>query len=508
MLRKAGCPTLSRNKMKLNDLLISLKQENTTGNRDIEISGIKYDSRAVKSGDLFVAIPGFKVDGTQYALNAVEKGAKAVVLEKDIELPAGITKTIVPNARIALAELSAAFYGYPARTLKMIGVTGTNGKTTITFLIEAILRRAGYKVGIIGTVEARIDGKSAPVKLTTPESSELQELLRMMLNEGVTHVVMEVSSHSLELHRVHGCEFDVAIYTNLTHDHLDFHENMQNYFKAKLKLFEKLGKGHKKDVTGIVNVDDPYGKKVMTYIDGNILTYGAINNANLTASNIETTLEKMSFDVETFDDKFKIHTPLIGVYNAYNIMAALLCGKAFGLQYKQMKEAVEGVKYVPGRFERVNAGQKFPVIVDFAHSPDSLTKLLETIRPLVNGKLILVFGCPGDRDRAKRPVMGDIAIKLADFVFISTDDPHTEDPEKIIKEIEEGVINAGGVIEKNYFKMIDRRSAIEKAIRMVGKDDAVVLAGRGHEKYQDMNGTKVAIDDREVAVLTISSKAN
>ncbi len=485
--------------MKLSHLLTALKQEKTAGSRDIEISGIAYDSRAVKSGDIFVAIPGFKVDGAQYAANAAEKGAKAVVLEKDIDLPAGVTKVVVPNARMALAELSSAFYGYPARALKMIGITGTNGKTTTSFLIEAILRKAGYKVGVIGTVEARIQGAGIPLKLTTPESSDLQALLRRMLDEGVTHVVMEVSSHSLELFRVYGCEFDVAIYTNLTHDHLDFHENMQNYFKAKLKLFEKLGKGHKKEVTGIVNVDDPYGKKVMTYIDGNILTYGAINNATLTMSNIETTLDRMSFDAATFDDKFKIHTPLIGVHNAYNIMAALLCGKVFGVQYKRMKEAVESVNHIPGRFERVNAGQKFPVIVDFAHSPDSLTKLLETIRPLTSGKLILVFGCPGDRDRAKRPVMGDIAIKLADLVFLTTDDPHSESPEKIVKEIEEGVINAGGVIEQNYFRMVDRRSAIEKALKMAGKDDVVVLAGRGHEKFQDFNGTRVEIDDRIVA---------
>jgi UDP-N-acetylmuramyl-tripeptide synthetase len=485
--------------MKLKDLLIALKQGSTNGDREVDVKGIAYDSRQVKPGDLFVAIPGMRVDGSKFAVQAAESGAIAVVMEKDIELPGGVTRVIVPNARIALAELAAAFYGYPARTLKMIGITGTNGKTTTSFLIEAILRNAGFKVGLIGTVEARIDGKSVPVKLTTPESSDLQALLKSMLDAGVTHVVMEVSSHSLELYRVLGCEFDVAIYTNLTHDHLDFHLNMQNYFKAKLKLFEKLGKGHKKNVTGIVNVDDPYGKKIMTYIDGNILTYGAINNANLTASNIDTTMEKMTFNVETFDDKFTIHTPLIGTYNAYNIMAALLCGKAFGLPYKQAKEAVEGVKYVPGRFEHVNAGQKFPIIVDFAHSPDSLTKLLETIRPLTAGKLILVFGCPGDRDRAKRPVMGDIAIKLADFVYLTTDDPHTEDPDRIIKEIEEGVVNAGGVIGQNYLSIADRKTAIEKAVNMAGKDDVVVLAGRGHEKYQDFNGNKVAIDDREVA---------
>ena len=485
--------------MKLKDILPLLKNIRIVGDAEVEVSDITYDSRTVIDNSVFVAIPGFKTDGSMYAIKAVQRGAKTVVLEKDMALPEGITRVIVPNARIALAELSSAFFGHPSRHLKMIGITGTNGKTTTSFLIEAILRKAGYKVGVIGTVEARIDGKGVPVKLTTPESSELQELLAKMLKHGVTHVVMEVSSHSLELHRTHGCEFDVAIYTNLTHDHLDFHLNMQNYLKAKMKLFEKLGKGHKKEVTGIVNVDDPYGKKILTYIDGNIMTYGIINNANLRASNLEWTLEQMKFDLETRDDKFKMNTHLVGVYNAYNIMAALLCGRVFGLPYDQMKKAVEEVKYIPGRFERVEAGQKFPVIVDFAHSPDSLTKLLEAIRPLVKGKIILVFGCPGDRDKAKRPVMGEIAVKLADFTYVSTDDPHSEAPETIMNEIEEGVVRAGGSSGKNYSKIEDRKTAIEQAIHMAGADDAVVLAGRGHERAQDYNGVKIQIDDREVA---------
>jgi UDP-N-acetylmuramoyl-L-alanyl-D-glutamate--2,6-diaminopimelate ligase len=494
--------------MKLNDLIMSLKQAKVVGGADLDVTGIKYDSRLAGPGDLFVAIPGFKTDGSQFASQAVGQGAAAVVLEKDVHLPGKTTKIIVPNARIALAELSSAFYGYPSRNLKMIGITGTNGKTTTSFLIEAILRKAGFKVGVIGTVEARINGKGIPVKLTTPESSELQELLARMVKEGVTHVVMEVSSHSLELYRTHGIEFDAAVYTNLTHDHLDFHGNMQNYLKAKMKLFEKLGKGRKKEVTAIVNIDDPYGKKIMTFVEGDILTYGVVNNANIRASKFDISLEKMAFELETRDENFNISTSLIGVHNAYNIMAALLCGKTFKLSYADMKKAVEGVKNVPGRFERVKAGQKFPVIVDFAHSPDSLTKLLETIRPLVKGKVILVFGCPGDRDRAKRPVMGEIAVKLADVTFISTDDPHSEPPSKILDEIEEGVVRAGGVIGKNYFKIEDRKAAIVEAIRMAGYDDAVILAGRGHETFQDVNGTKVQIDDREVAKEALSRVSN
>ena len=492
--------------MKLNDLILGIKSAKTIGGKSIDIKRISYDSRSIEPGDLFVAIPGLKDDGTKYASEAVSKGAVAVVLEKDIDIGSDATKIIVSNARAALAELSAAFFMYPARHLKMIGITGTNGKTTTLYLIESILRKAGNKVGVIGTVEARIDGKGIPIKLTTPESLELQELLSKMLKEGVTHVVMEVSSHSLELHRTSGQDFDVAIYTNLTHDHLDFHGNMQQYFKAKLKLFEKLGKGLKKDVTGIVNVDDPYGKRVMTYIDGNILSYGAINNANLNASNIETAINKMTFDLDSNEGRIKMSTSLIGPHNAYNIMAAMLCGKAFGFTYEQMKPAIEELKYIPGRFERINAGQKFPVIVDFAHSPDSLIKILETVRPLIKGKIILVFGCPGDRDRAKRPVMGDIAIKMADFTYITTDDPHSERPDFIIKEIEDGVIRAGGVYQMNYMRIEDRRTAIEQALNLAASDDIVVIAGRGHERFQDYNGVKIDIDDRDVVREVIGKK--
>jgi len=492
--------------MKLNDLVSGLKGSKIIGDPGIDVGQVSYDSRTAGKNSLFVAVYGFKTDGAMYADKAVENGSVAVVLEKDMLLSSNTAKVIVPNARIALAEISAVFYGHPSRKLKMIGITGTNGKTTIAYLVEAILKKAGHKVGVIGTVGARIDGRSIPTKLTTPESPELQGLLAEMLKQGVTHVVMEVSSHSLELHRVHGVEFDVAIYTNLTHDHLDFHGNMQNYLKAKLKLFEKLGKGIKKDVTAIINVDDPYGKKIMTYVDGNILTYGTINNANLSASNIEISIDKMTFELGSFDSKFKISTGLLGAYNAYNIMAALLCGKVFGLTYEQMKGAVEDLKYIPGRFERIDAGQKFPVIVDFAHSPDSLMKLLETVRPLTKGKLILVFGCPGERDRAKRPVMGDIAIKMADFTFITTDDPHGENPDKIIAEIESGVVGAGGEIGKNYKKMEDRRSAIEQAINMAQPGDLVAIAGRGHERFQDYKGVKVQIDDREVAREVLGKK--
>jgi len=485
--------------MRLSDLLSSLKEEMTVGDKSVEISGIAYDSRKVKPGDAFVAIRGFSKDGTGFVGEAVKNGARAVVVEGDADVPSNVPKVVVPNARIALAELSAAFNGHPSRKLKMIGITGTNGKTTISYLIEAILRKKGHKVGVIGTVDARINGRSFPTQLTTPESAELQDLLARMLKEGVTHVVMEVSSHSLQLERVHGCEFDVAVFTNLTHDHLDFHGNMQNYLNAKMKLFQRLGKGSKTDVTAVINVDDPCGKKIMTYIEGNILTYGVYNNANLTASDFSVDIERMDFNCRSVDGDIRMSSGMIGVYNAYNIMAAALVGRVFDIDYESIRDAVRELKDVPGRLERITVSGKPTVLVDFAHSPDSLQKLLETLRPLVTGRIILVFGCPGDRDRMKRPLMGEIAVRLSDHVIISTDDPHTEPPERIIREIEEGIIRGGGKLHKNYTKLEDRKVAITEAINMAKAGDLVVLAGRGHEKFQDFNGSKVKIDDREVA---------
>jgi UDP-N-acetylmuramyl-tripeptide synthetase len=274
---------------------------------------------------------------------------------------------------------------------------------------------------------------------------------------------------------------------------------MQNYLDAKMKLFQALGKQTKKDVTAVINVDDPYGKRIMTYIDGSIATYGVYNNANITASGFDIDFDKMSFKCSTAEGDFKISSKMIGVHNAYNIMAAILVAKNIGIDMEIIKTAIEEFDFVPGRLERIKIGSKVPVIVDFAHSPDSIQKLLETLRPLVSGRLILVFGCPGNRDKTKRPIMGELAARLADFVIISTDDPHTEKPDRIISEIEEGVIRAGAKLHKKYIKIEDRRTAITEAIHMAKADDLVVLAGRGHELYQDYNGIKVKIDDREVA---------
>jgi len=472
--------------MKLKELLTSIGYK-AASLPEIEVTGIAYDSREVKPGDLFVAIPGLKQDGTKFVQDAIKKGARAVVVEKEIKVDPGIAKFRVPNSRASLSLLANKFYDYPSQKLKLIGITGTNGKTTITYLVEALFKAARQKVGLIGTVEARVDGKIISLKLTTPESADLQPILAQMVQKGASYAVMEVSSHALALDRVLGCEFDTAIYTNLTHDHLDFHKTMEDYLKAKLKLFKMLaGEGK-----SIINVDDAYSSKVLENAQGQIIKYGIENEAEVKAQNIEIKLNLMTFDLITPPGETKISTPLIGKVNVYNILAAVACGLAYGLELNLIKKAIEGLKFIPGRFERIICGQKFPVIVDFAHSPDSLQKLVETVMPLTAGKIILVFGCPGDRDKEKRGVMGEIAGRLADFSIITTDDPHSEDPEKIIKDIEKGLTR--------YQKIVDRREAIKRAIEMASDEDLVLIAGRGHEKYQDFAGKKVELDYRKVA---------
>ncbi|MFH1361795.1 MAG: UDP-N-acetylmuramoyl-L-alanyl-D-glutamate--2,6-diaminopimelate ligase [bacterium] len=433
---------------------------------------IQYDSRKIQPGDTFVAIPGFKVDGYDFITQAIENGAKEIVAEREYAVPVGVKFQKVPSSRQALAHLAAKFYDNPSTKVKLIGITGTNGKTTTAYLIKSILETAGYKTGIIGTIDNQ---------LTTPESLELQALLAEMVKQGMTHVVMEVSSHALAQDRVYGLNFDIAIFTNFTHDHLDFHKTRKEYLEAKLKLFKML----KGDDIAIINVDDPASNFFITEVAGEIITYGVTqarrelreakhNEYDAEVSSILIRPGQMTLSINSFNLK----TPLLGMPNVYNILAAYNCGVCFNILPKTIIKGIEALKSVPGRFERVDCGQPFQVIVDFAHSPDALQKLIETYRPLTKEKIVLVFGCPGDRDRAKRPIMGKIAVEFADKVIITTDDPHTEDPKKIIEEI--------GVGEK----IVDRKEAIKKALILAKKGDTVLIAGRGHEKDP--------FDDRDV----------
>jgi len=416
------------------------------------LKGIAYDSRKVEEGFVFVAIPGTKVDGYDYISQAIKNGAKLVVAEKDFDAPDGVEKRIVPDARKALAELSSEFYGCPSKKLTLIGITGTNGKTTTAYLIESILKTIGFDVKKLGTIDT-------PTGLTTPEAPELHKFFAKCVKEGVTHVVVEVSSHALAQERVYGCDFDIAVYTNISHDHLDYHKTMEEYIKVKQKLFSEL----KNDGIAIINSDDPHAKEMINVCDAEVITYG---------------LKEKKHEIRDVKND-----QLLGEYNSYNMLAAYTCGLALELNRKQIKKGIEVLKGVPGRFERIGN-----VIVDFAHTPDALEKLLKVVATLKspNGKIILVFGCPGDRDKAKRPIMGQIAAELADYSIVTTDDPHTEDPAKIIKDI---VGNE---------KILDRKKAIHKALGLAKADDIVVIAGRGHEQYQDYNGKKVKLDDRVV----------
>ncbi len=455
----------------------------------MEYTGIAYDSRKVKPGDVFVAIPGLKVDGTDFIAQAIEKGAKVIVAEKEVKVPAGIDFQKVPSARKALAHLANKFYDFPSRKLKLIGITGTNGKTTTAYLIESILKSAGHKVGLIGTV--------SETPLTTPESLDLQAILAKMVEDKITHVVMEVSSHALALGRVYDCDFDIAIFTNLTHDHLDFHKTREEYLAVKRKLFERL----KPEGIAIINVDDPSSGSFIKVVKGEVITYGVGQAKHELRSTKHNEFDAKILDILIKEDEMalrinslEIRTPLIGMPNVYNIVAAYQCALALHIPPQMIKKGIESLKSVPGRVERIDCGQPFSVIVDFAHSPDSLQKLIETYRPLTKGKIILVFGCPGDRDREKRPIMGEIAAKLADHVIITTDDPHGEEPELIIKDILKGVASR----KSRVASVIDRKEAIEKALSLAKKNDTVLIAGRGHEKFQDFAGKKVEIDDREV----------
>lgn len=445
---------------------------------------IQYDSRKVAPGDTFVAIPGFKVDGYDYIPQAIEQGAVVIVAEKDYPVPAGVEFQKVPSARQALAHLACKFYDNPSQKVKLIGITGTNGKTTTAYLIKSILETAGYKVGIIGTIDN---------SLTTPQSLDLQASLADMVGQGVTHVVMEVSSHALAQDRVYGCDFDIAIFTNLTHDHLDFHQTLTNYLEAKLKLFKQL----KADGIAIINVDDPAAKFFIAEVSGEVLTYGIgqarrelrstkHNEYDAEVANVLIRPDHMDLQINSFE----MQTALIGLPNVYNILAAYNCGVCLNILPKTIIKGLEALKSVPGRFERLNFGQDFQVVVDFAHSPDALQKLLGTYRPLTQGKIILVFGCPGDRDREKRPIMAGIAAKLADQVIVTTDDPHSENPQHIIDDIVRGF--------SNFQSLIERKAAIQKALGLAKKGDTVLIAGRGHEQFQDFNGQKVPIDDRQV----------
>jgi UDP-N-acetylmuramoyl-L-alanyl-D-glutamate--2,6-diaminopimelate ligase len=475
-------------RMLLKNILEGIDYELINGNEDITINKIEYDSRKVQAGDIFVCIKGFNVDGHKYAEGAIKKGAIAIICEDDINLDNGCTLIKVDDTRKALASISANYYNNPAKKLKLIGVTGTNGKTTSTYMIKSILEKAGFKVGIIGTIANYICDRKIETHRTTPESLELQELFSQMVKEKVDYCVMEVSSHSLSLNRVYGIQFNCSIFTNLTQDHLDFHKTFENYYEAKLQLF------HISDAA-IINMDDKYGLRFFN--DSKCtkkITYGIDGEYGISAKNVELHSTGVTFELNHNNSKDLVNINIPGRYNVYNALGVIGACISEGLAIQDIISGLEHVQ-VPGRCEIVTKGYDlgFNIIVDYAHTPDGLENILETAREFTTGKLISVFGCGGNRDKTKRPIMGKIGCDLSDFAIITSDNPRNEEPGDIIKDILEG-------FDKDNYKVVEnRKEAIKEAIKIAKKDDVIVIAGKGHEDYQILKDDVVIhFDEREI----------
>lgn len=491
--------------IRLAELLKVLPEKTVTGPDDIPVAGITYDSRRVEPGYVFVAIRGLRYDGHSFIPEAVSRGAACVVGERAAQIE-GATYVRVPSSRLALGLLATAFYGHPSHSLTLVGVTGTNGKTTTTHLIRALLEHAGHPTGLIGTVHNIIGGRELPVERTTPEASDLQKLLAAMREAGMTHAVMEVSSHALTLHRVAGCAFDFGVFTNLTQDHLDFHASMEDYAEAKARLFARLGRSEvlpskPGPKAAIINADDPWGRFMAERSRVPVVTYGIREAADVTARDITVAAEGVGFRLVSGRGEVPIRLSLTGRFNVYNALAAAATGLAAGLNPEQVAEGLASVPAVPGRLERIDRGQPFAVLVDYAHTPDGLENVLSTVREFARGRVISVFGCGGDRDRGKRPLMGAISARLADYTILTSDNPRSEDPERIIDDIERGVRQVEGAA---YERVTDRASAIRRALEMARPGDAVVIAGKGHETYQIFADRTIHFDDREVAAAVLA----
>jgi len=478
--------------------LFMLQYGASAQSQDVEVHAVQYDSRKVGRGDLFVAVPGTSVNGLRFVKDAIDRGAAAVVLEDDIAVPdalflhARVVKIVVPNARIALAELAANAFGHPSHRLRLIGVTGTNGKTTTTHLIKAALEANGERVGLIGTIHYDLGDAVVQATHTTPESLELNALLLTMVEHNCTSAVMEVSSHALVQHRVHGVRFAAGVFTNLTQDHLDYHGTMDDYCAAKKILFSGLPA----DAVAVINADDPRGDEMVRGIRARVVRYGLEKNAEINGADVSMSIRGMQFTVSMPGGSTLVRTALIGGFNVANILAAMGAATAMGVPQDIAARGVGSVKAVRGRFEQIVSPGGWTAIIDYAHTPDALENTLRAIRQLSGadnrGRIITVFGCGGDRDRGKRPRMGRIASTMSDVTIVTSDNPRTEDPLAIIREICDGVIS-GATVHTNA----DRRAAIAQALTMAGSGDVVLIAGKGHETYQVVGTTRTHLDDRE-----------
>jgi UDP-N-acetylmuramoyl-L-alanyl-D-glutamate--2,6-diaminopimelate ligase len=496
--------------MKMAELIRGLDVVAAVGDLGSDVVDICYDSRRCREGSLFVAVPGLKHDGHDYVGQALRNGATGVVLEKETAVPVGVAVVRVRDSRRALGLLGQRFFRNPSSSLCIAGVTGTSGKTTLTFLLESILREAGSNVGVLGTVNYRFDGKSMPAPNTTPESLDLQRILRKMADSGVQKVVMEVSSHALAQRRVDDCEFDIGVFTNLSSEHMDYHKTMEDYFLAKRRLFDTLLDGRKgnRKWRMVVNVDDPWGKRLLREVGAKAVTFGMDRAADVKGEEASFFLDGIRATVKTPAGRIMIRSELIGRFNLSNILAAVAASYALDVPMEAVEAGVRKATGIPGRLEKVgDDGDPF-VFVDYAHKEAALREVMENLSPFKKGRLITVFGCGGDRDRQKRPLMGKAAVALSEITILTSDNPRSEDPLEIIREIEAG-INSGAVrklekdslernLDRGYLVIPDRRDAIEFAVRLARPGDIVLIAGKGHETYQIIGDRTVPFDDREV----------
>jgi UDP-N-acetylmuramoyl-L-alanyl-D-glutamate--2,6-diaminopimelate ligase len=497
--------------MKLSQLIKGVDIINSPADDTGDVSMLCYAADKCEEGSLFVAISGLKHDGHDYIADAASSGAHYIIYEKDIQIPSGLIAIKVTNSRRALGILAKNYFGNPSAKLCLIGVTGTNGKTTTTYLLESILTQAGFKCGVLGTVNYRYNNKTYPAPNTTPESYEMQKILRAMADEGVTHVIAEVSSHAIDLKRIDDCDFDLGVFTNLTHEHLDYHLTMGNYFQAKKRFFaEVLPKSKKMHPQKmIINGDDKWGQIILKDVTLPALTYGVEENDVVKAVSYQLSLAGIKANIDLAGEPISIQTPLVGKFNIYNILAAAAAASALQIPKASIKAGIENLSYVPGRLERIDSPSGFTVLIDYAHKPDALKQVLQNLAEFKKKRIITVFGCGGNRDTGKRPLMGEAATFYSDLTIVTSDNPRLEDPLDIIAEIETGIdrnkikkIAPDDVKVRNgthsYTVISERRKAIEMAISAAQAGDIILIAGKGHEDYQILGTNKIPFDDHVV----------
>ena len=506
--------------MKLSQLINGLDIINPSEDALGDVSTLCYAADKCEQGSMFVAIQGLAHDGHDFIADAVKHGARYIVCEKDVQIPSGVTAMKVQSSRRALGVLAKNYFRDPSAGLCLVGVTGTNGKTTTTYILESILQQAGFKCGVLGTVNYRYNNKTFPAPNTTPESYEMQKILRAMADDGVTHVIAEVSSHAIDLKRIDDCDFDLGVFTNLSHEHLDYHLTMGNYFQAKKRFFAEVLPQSKKNNQQkmIINGDDQWGQIILKDVALPALTYGIEKNNAVNAVGYELSLSGIKASIDLAGEIICISTPLVGKFNIYNILAAAAAAKALQISPSIIKAGIEQLPYVPGRLEKIDSSFDFTVLIDYAHKPDALKQVLQNLAEFKKKRILTVFGCGGNRDKGKRPLMGEAATFYSDLTIVTSDNPRLEEPLTIIEEIEKGI--DGKKVKKadpdrlseygdaHYYTVIpDRRKAIETAIMAAHSEDIVLIAGKGHEDYQILGTKKISFDDRIVAAQALNLRS-